>query len=259
MQQVVDTFGATRKHHGIITVSDIWPCYVEETAEIFNVTTDLRTIVMPTRSYLQHMREKYDDWEDKVIASAKLFVAACVRDTHTEELHMRDYIRLSEDFVLLTALPEKWSLYVRHKCTCPLFFRKGMCEHVVLLAMIADPTRVLLPNKSDLSQIRSRAGKKRGRPAAQADSDSTEEKRRKPKERRAEKEPELRDGILPDSDDDDQVGTRLPYTYVGITSNQSADSPVHARRESKRRSQSRSRRCSRRSRRCSRSQGELEG
>ena len=41
---------------------------------------------------------------------------------------------------------------------------KGVCPHVVLLAMIADPTRVFIPNDSELSLIRSRAGKKRGRP-----------------------------------------------------------------------------------------------
>ena len=58
---------------------------------------------------------------------------------------------------------------------------------------------MLLPNRSDLRQIRSRAGRKRGRPAGDMDSDSVEEKRKKPK-KQAEKEPILQSALLSDSD-----------------------------------------------------------
>ena len=105
--------------------------------------------------------------------------------------------------------------------------------------MIADPTRVLLPDKSDLSQIRSRAGKKRGRPAAQADSDSMDEKRKKPKEFRREKEPELEDGMLPDSDEDDKVD--LLFTYMCITSNLCVGRVARQRRKRRRSRQGRNR------------------
>ena len=65
--------------------------------------------------------------------------------------------------------------------------------------MLADPTTVLSPKQSDLKQVRSRAGKKRGRPAGNADSDSLDEKRKKPKEKLAEKEPTLQSALLSDS------------------------------------------------------------
>jgi hypothetical protein len=48
--------------------------------------------------------------------------------------------------------------------------------------MLADQTKLVLPNKSDLKQIRSCAGKKRGRPAGDGDSDSLDEKWKKLKE-----------------------------------------------------------------------------
>ena len=102
--------------------------------------------------------------------------------------------------VVCEALPEKWCNEVRHKCSCQHFFSKAQCQHVVVLAMLADPTKVLLPNKSDLKQIRSRAGKKRGRPAGDIGSDSAEEKRKKPKDKRADKEPMLQCALLSDSD-----------------------------------------------------------
>ena len=88
---------------------------------------------------------------------------------------------------------------------------KGVCPHVVLLAMIVDPTRVSIPNDSELSLIRSRAGTKRGRPAGQADSDSMDERRKKPKDRQSEKEPVLRDGKLPDSDEESEVISFIRY------------------------------------------------
>ena len=113
---------------------------------------------------------------------------------------MKDYIRLSEDFVLCQALEAKWRREIRHKCSCVHFIGKAQCEHVVVLAMLADPTKVLLPNRSDLKQIKSRAGRKRGRPAVDVDSDSLEEKRKKPKDTRAEKRTILQSTLLSDSD-----------------------------------------------------------
>ena len=80
------------------------------------------------------------------------------------------------------------------------FLCQAQCEHVVILAMLAAPTKVLLPNKADLKQIRSRAGRKRGRPAGDIGSDSAEEKRKKPKDKRADKEPMLQCALLSDSD-----------------------------------------------------------
>jgi hypothetical protein len=92
------------------------------------------------------------------------FLDVCVHDNRGEErFSMKEYIRLAEDFVLCEAMETKWSAEIRNKCSCHLFFCKGHCEHVVVLAMLADPTTVLLPKKSDLRQIRSRAGKKRGK------------------------------------------------------------------------------------------------
>jgi hypothetical protein len=66
--------------------------------------------------------------------------------------------------------------------------------------MLADPTAVLSPKQSDLIQVRSRAGKKRGRPAGNADSDSLDEKRKKQKKKRAEKEQSLQSALLSDSE-----------------------------------------------------------
>ena len=65
---------------------------------------------------------------------------------------------------------------------------------------MADPTTVLSPKQSDLKQVRLRAGKKHGRPAGNADSDSLDEKRKKQKEKRTEKEPSLRSALLSDSE-----------------------------------------------------------
>lgn len=210
VERVTADFLESKQHHGIITLSDIWPYYLKSIVT-FNPTTDLRRVVMPTKHYVQHVRDKYSDWEAKIAAQAALFVQACVDGVHETKLGLKQYLRLMEDFVLLEALAAKWSLHVRHKCSCPHFFMKGVCAHVVLLAMIADPTRVVIPDDSDLSLIRSRAGKKRGRPAGQADSDSMDERRKKPKDRQSEKEPVLRDGKLPDSDEESEVISFIRY------------------------------------------------
>jgi hypothetical protein len=111
---------------------------------------------------------------------------------------MKEYVRLAEDFILCEAMETKWSPEIRHKCCCPIFFSKGQCKHVVVLAMLADPTTFLSPKQSDLKQARSRAGKKCGRPAGNADSDSLDEKRKKQKEKLAEKEPSIQSALLSD-------------------------------------------------------------
>jgi hypothetical protein len=145
------------------------------------------------------MRDKYSDWDQKIYEAAVRFLDVCVHDNRGDELFsMKEYVRLAEDFVLCEAMETKWSPEIRHKCSCPLFFCKGQCEHVVVLAMLADPTTVLSPKQSDLKQVRSRAGKKRGRPAGNADSDSLDEKRKKQKVKWAEKEPSLQSALLYD-------------------------------------------------------------
>ena len=60
-----------------------------------------------------------------------------------------------------------------------------MCEPVVVLAMLADPTKKVLPERNDIKRIKSRAGKKRGRPAKDCDDDSLDEARKKPKQLQA--------------------------------------------------------------------------
>ena len=68
--------------------------------------------------------------------------------------------------------------------------------------MLADPENVGPPEKDDIRKIQSRATKKRGRPSAEADSDSHEEQRSKPKKKASEPRPGFASGILPDSDDE---------------------------------------------------------
>jgi hypothetical protein len=62
--------------------------------------------------------------------------------------------------------------------------------------MLADPTAVLSPKQLDLKQVRLCTGKKRGRPAGNADSDILHEKRKKQKEKLAEKEQSLQSALL---------------------------------------------------------------
>ena len=124
---------------------------------------------------------------------------------------MRDMIRLSEEFVLCEALESKWSDEVRHKCSCPCFFRYAVCEHVVVLEMLADPTKKVLPSRNDIRRIRQRASKKRGTPAADGDdgdSDSLDEPRKKPKGREP-KEKTLQHGLLSDLDSPAEVRSIL--------------------------------------------------
>ena len=134
---------------GIVTFSDVWPFY--NTSEVFRATTHLKRVVFPTQQYVEHVRDKHKDWQDKVFKGSEKFLDVCI-DGNTP-VSMKEYVRLAEDFVLCEALESKWSNEIRHKCSCPLFLGKGQCEHVVVLAMLADPIKVVLPNKSDLKQI----------------------------------------------------------------------------------------------------------
>lgn len=127
---------------------------------------------------------------------------------------MKHMIRLAEDFVLLTALEPKWTAEVRHKCSCPEFARKACCEHALILAMMADPDKVTPPDKDDIRRIRQRVTKKKGRPSAEADSDSLDEARKKPRKPAAQvRRFEL--GAVPDSDeeagDDDADEVCVPF------------------------------------------------
>jgi hypothetical protein len=122
---------------------------------------------------------------------------------------MKDMICLSEEFVLCEALESKWSDEVRHKCTCACFFRNAVCEHVVLLSMLADPSHKILPAKNDIRRIRQRASKKKGRPAADGDSDSLDEPRKKPKGKEP-KEKTLMSWLLSDLDSPAEVRSIIP-------------------------------------------------
>ena len=147
---------------GIVTFSDVWPFY--NTSEVFRATTHLKRVVFPTQQYVEHVRDKHKDWQDKVLKGSEKFLEVCI-DCNTAQttVSMKEDVCLAEDFVLFEAVETKWSNESRYKCSCPLFLIKGQCKHIVVLAMLADPTTVLLPKKSYLRQIRSRAGKKRGK------------------------------------------------------------------------------------------------
>ena len=152
---------------------------------------------MPIQDYLvATMTKNPERWQDEINARAQLFVRVCIFGA--EEVGMKEMIRLSEEFVFCEALEAKWSNQIRHKCSCPDFFRSAQCEHVVVLAMLADPSTSMEPVNADLKKVRQRAGKKRGRPAGDGDSDSHEEKRSKPKKNPV-TEAQLLSGLLTDS------------------------------------------------------------
>ena len=77
-----------------------------------------------------------------------------------------------------------------------------------MLAMLADPTKKILPARNDIRRIRQRASKKLGRPAADGDSDSLDEPRKKPKGREP-KEKALQHGLLSDLDSPAEVRSML--------------------------------------------------
>ena len=81
--------------------------------------------------------------------------------------------------------------------------------------MLADPAKKVLPERNDIKRIKSRAAKKRGRPAKEGDSDSLEEARKKPK-RVAEKEKKLASGLLTDSDGEDSVPEVSSIVYEQV-------------------------------------------
>ena len=128
----------------------------------------LRRVVMPIQDYLvATMTKNPERWQDEINARAQLFVRVCIFGA--EEVGMKEMIRLSEEFVFCEALEAKWSNQIRHKCSCPDFFRSAQCEHVVVLAMLVDPSTSMEPVNADLKKVRQRAGKKRGRPAGDGD------------------------------------------------------------------------------------------
>ena len=75
--------------------------------------------------------------------------------------------------------------------------------------MLADPTKKVLPSRNDIRRIRQRASKKRGRPAADGDSDSLDEPRKKPKGREP-KEKVLQPGLLSDLESPAEVRSIIP-------------------------------------------------
>jgi hypothetical protein len=197
--------------HRVLTVGDAMP-FVDTS---FRATTHFKSVIMPTHQYVQALREKrpQESYREDIAARADRFCQACIEGSLVVD--MKEMIRLSEDFVVCDALSGKWSMEVRHKCTCPRFFSKAMCEHVVVLAMLADPTKKVLPERNDIKRIKSRAAKRRGRPAKEGDSDSLEEARKKPK-RVAEKEKKLASGLLTDSDGEDSVPEVSSIVYEQV-------------------------------------------
>ena len=95
---------------------------------------------------------------------------------------MQDMIRLSEDFVLLDALDQKWSKEIRHKCTCSAFFKDAQTEHAAAaaLSMFLFPAEVSVPADSDIRVVNQRRRLKRRRVAADVDDDGKDEPRKKP-------------------------------------------------------------------------------
>ena len=75
---------------------------------------------------------------------------------------MEDMITLSESFHLCVAVPRKWAPEVRHKCSCEHFAKEAYCKHVVLLAMLMDPT-VKPPAEDDIRVINQRKASKQRR------------------------------------------------------------------------------------------------
>ena len=78
--------------------------------------------MVPTQQYVEHVRDKHKDWQDKVFKGSEKFLDVCI-DGNTP-VSMKEYVRLAEDFVLCEALESKWSNEIRHKCSCPLFLGK---------------------------------------------------------------------------------------------------------------------------------------
>ena len=189
----------------VVTVGEAMQ-HVETT---FRATTHFRQVIMATHRCVQNYREKYgkDHFIEELRLRQEWFKVVCIDETLDPE--MKDMIRLSEEFVLCEALESKWSDEVRHKCSCPCFFRYAVCEHVVVLAMLADPTKKVLPSRNDIRRIRQRASKKRGRPAADGDSDSLDEPRKKPKGREP-KEKVLQPGLLSDLESPAEVRSIIP-------------------------------------------------
>ena len=122
---------------------------------------------------------------------------------------MQDMIRLSEDFVLLVALDQKWSKEIRHKCTCPAFFKEEQCEHAVALSMFLFPAEVSVPADSDIRVVNQRRRLKRGRVAADVDDDGKDEPCKKPA-REVRPEPKLKKGALSDSEESSKSSSVSP-------------------------------------------------
>jgi len=172
---------------------------------------ELHEVIMPTMNYLQRVKnackerhavavlddEQQNEVRIEVGTRLEMFENICLG---AQEASMRDMIRLSEDFVLLTVLPEKWSTEVRHKCSCPVFFKEAQCEHAVALSMFLYPAEVCLPVDSDVRRVNQRRRLKRGRSAADAKDDDTNEQRKKPAPE-VRPEPTLKIGALSDSEE----------------------------------------------------------
>jgi len=173
--------------------------------------SEMREVIMPTMSYLQRVKDACKERhlvselnEDQTVEvrtevgkRLRMFEAVCLGE---KEASMKDMIRLSEDFVLLVALEEKWSAEIRHKCSCADFFKEAQCEHAVALSMFLTPAEVSVPTDADIRVVNQRRRLKRGRAANDIEDDDKEEQRKKPAPE-VRSEPTLKEGILSDSEE----------------------------------------------------------
>jgi hypothetical protein len=173
--------------------------------------SEMREVIMPTMSYLQRVKDACKERhlvfglnEDQTVEvrtevgkRLRMFEAVCLGE---KEASMKDMIRLSEDFVLLVALEEKWSAEIRHKCSCADFFKEAQCEHAVALSLFLTPAEVSVPTDADIRVVNQRRRLKRGRAANDVEDDDKEEQRKKPAPE-ARPEPTLKEGILSDSEE----------------------------------------------------------
>jgi hypothetical protein len=81
--------------------------------------------VFPSQQYVEHVSDKHKDWQHKVQKGSEKFLDVCINgNTAQTPVSMKEYVRLTEDFVLCEALETKWSNEIRHKCSCPPFLGK---------------------------------------------------------------------------------------------------------------------------------------
>ena len=140
---------------------------------------DLHEVIMPTTRFILRVKQECKDRHmvtlltdehvheirQEVEERLRQFEAASL-DAQSGQAAIQDMnhmIRLSEDFVLLVALDQKWSKEIRHKCTCSAFFKDAQTEHAAAaaLSMFLFPAEVSVPADSDIRVVNQRRRLKR--------------------------------------------------------------------------------------------------